>query len=50
MDDIVKATVFIADIDYYEKMNEVYLTFFEGPTLARSTIVTNLVMDEILVD
>lgn len=50
MDDIVKATVFIADIDYYEKMNEVYMTFFEGPTPARSTIVTRLVMDEILVE
>lgn len=50
MDDIVKATVYIADIDYYEKMNEVYVTFFEGPTPARSTIVTRLVMDEILVE
>ena len=50
MDDIVKATVYIADIDYYEKMNEVYMTFFEGPTPARSTIVTRLVMDEILVE
>ncbi len=50
MDDIVKATVYIADIDYYEKMNEVYMTFFEGPTPARSTIVTKLVMDEILVE
>ncbi len=50
MDDIVKATVYIADIDYYEKMNEVYMTFFEGPTPARSTIVTRLVMDEILIE
>ncbi|MCX6648683.1 MAG: RidA family protein [Candidatus Bathyarchaeota archaeon] len=50
MDDIVKATVYIADIDFYEKMNEVYVTFFEGPTPARSTIVTRLVMDEILVE
>jgi 2-iminobutanoate/2-iminopropanoate deaminase len=50
MDDIIKATVYIADIDYYEKMNEVYMTFFEGPTPARSTIVTKLVMDEILVE
>ncbi len=50
MDDIVKATVFIADVDYYEKMNEVYLEFFTGPTPARSTIVTKLVMDEILVE
>jgi 2-iminobutanoate/2-iminopropanoate deaminase len=50
MDDIVKATVYIADIDYYEKMNEIYMTFFERPTPARSTIVTRLVMDEILVE
>ncbi|HIH88173.1 TPA: RidA family protein [Candidatus Bathyarchaeota archaeon] len=50
MDDIVKATVYIADIDYYEKMNEVYMTFFEGPMPARSTIVTRLVMDEILIE
>jgi 2-iminobutanoate/2-iminopropanoate deaminase len=50
IDDIVKVTVYIADIDYYEKMNEVYMTFFEGPTPARSTIVTSLVMNEILVE
>ena len=50
MDDIVKATVYITDIDDYEKMNEVYMTFFDGPTPARSTIVTKLVMDEILVE
>jgi reactive intermediate/imine deaminase len=50
IEDIVKATVYIADIDYYEKMNEVYMTFFEGPTPARSTIVTRLVMEEILVE
>ena len=50
LDEIVKATVYISDIGYYEKMNEVYMKFFEGPTPARSTIVTRLVMDEILVE
>jgi 2-iminobutanoate/2-iminopropanoate deaminase len=50
MDDIVKATVYITDADDYGKMNEIYRTFFEGPTPAKSTIVARLVLDEILVE
>jgi 2-iminobutanoate/2-iminopropanoate deaminase len=50
MDDIVKATVFITRNDDFEAMNEEYVKFFKGPTPARSTLVTKLVMDEILVE
>ena len=50
MDDIVKATVYIADADDYGKMNKVYMTFFKGPAPARTTIVAKLVLDEILVE
>jgi 2-iminobutanoate/2-iminopropanoate deaminase len=50
MDDIVKATVFITRMEDFEAMNEEYMKFFKGPTPARSTLVTRLVMDEILVE
>ena len=50
MDDIVKATVYIADADDYGKMNEAYMTFFKGLAPARTTIVAKLVLDEILVE
>jgi 2-iminobutanoate/2-iminopropanoate deaminase len=50
MDDIVKATVYLTDADDYEKMNEVYISFFSGPAPARTTILAKLVLDEILVE
>ncbi len=50
MDDIVKATVYLTDADDYEKMNEVYISFFRGPAPARTTILAKLVLDEILVE
>ena len=37
MDDVVKCTVFLADIDEWAAMNEVYRTFFENPP-ARSAL------------
>ncbi|MFX0182706.1 MAG: RidA family protein [Candidatus Hodarchaeota archaeon] len=36
MDNIVKATVLLADINDFEKMNEVYKTFFENNPPARA--------------
>ncbi len=36
MDKIVKCTVMIADIAEWPKFNEVYVTYFPGPTPARS--------------
>lgn len=40
MDRIVKCTVFLADIDEWAAMNEVYITFFDTPP-ARSALGTS---------
>lgn len=38
LDDVVKCTVFLADIDEYAAMNEVYGAFWGGTPPARSTV------------
>jgi 2-iminobutanoate/2-iminopropanoate deaminase len=38
MDNIVKTTVFLSDINNFAAMNEVYATFFGGNPPARSTV------------
>lgn len=38
MEDVVKCTVFLADISYYSEMNEVYATYFGGDPPARSAM------------
>ncbi len=38
MNDIVKTTVFITDMDNFASMNAVYETFFDAPRPARSTV------------
>lgn len=38
MQHIVKTTVFLADINDFAEMNEVYATFFEGVAPARSAM------------
>ena len=38
MDDVVKTTVFLSDINDFAKMNEVYATRFKQPYPARSTV------------
>ena len=43
MDRIVKCTVFLADIDEWAALNEVYVTFFDTPP-ARSALVTSCVV------
>ena len=37
-DDIVKTTIFLADIDDFSAVNEVYASYFEGPFPARTTV------------
>jgi 2-iminobutanoate/2-iminopropanoate deaminase len=37
-DDIVKTTIFLADIDDFAKVNEVYASYFEGDYPARTTV------------
>jgi 2-iminobutanoate/2-iminopropanoate deaminase len=43
MEDVVKCTVFLADIDDFEAMNRVYREFFPHDPPARSTVATELV-------
>ena len=38
MDDVLKATVFLNDIDDFDEMNETYGTFFESDPPARSAV------------
>ena len=37
-DDVVKSTVYLADMSYFAEMNEVYASFFKENPPARSTI------------
>ena len=38
LDQVVKTTVFLADMKEFSGMNEVYATFFSGPPPARATV------------
>lgn len=38
MDDVVKTTVFLADMDRFGELNETYMTYFSEPRPARSCI------------
>jgi len=38
MNDIIKTTVFLADMDDFAAMNDVYVTYFDEPRPARSTV------------
>ncbi|MBX3244629.1 MAG: RidA family protein [Acidobacteria bacterium] len=38
MEDVVKTTVFLADINDFAKMNEIYAKYFKAPFPARSTV------------
>ena len=38
LDQVVKTTVFLADMKEFTAMNEVYATFFTGPPPARATV------------
>ena len=38
LDQVVKTTVFLADMKEFSGMNEVYATFFTGPPPARATV------------
>ncbi|MFQ5913940.1 MAG: RidA family protein [Nitrospinota bacterium] len=50
LDDVVKCTVFLSDIRYFETMNEVYRTFFPDEKPARSTVEARLALPEMLVE
>lgn len=48
MDDVVKCTVFLADLEDYGAMNEVYREFFSGSPPARSAVQAGLVFDALV--
>ena len=50
LDKIVKVTVFLRNAEDFSKMNEVYSTFFPKDPPTRSTIITGLVMPQMLVE
>ncbi len=49
-DDAVKATVFLKRMEDFGEMNKVYRSFYNENLPARSTLVTDLVADSILVE
>ena len=50
LDKVVKVTVFLRNAEDFAKMNEVYRTFFPKDPPARSTIVTGLVLPQMLIE
>jgi len=50
LDKVVKVTVFLRNAQDFPKMNEVYRTFFPKDPPARSTLVTGLVLPQMLIE
>ncbi len=50
LSDVVKVTVFLANIDDFAKMNEVYRGYFPKDAPARSTAITGLVRSGMLIE
>ena len=50
LDDVVKVTIFLGNVDDFAKMNEVYQIHFSKDQPARSTAVTGLVMPNMLIE
>lgn len=42
MDDVVKVTVFLADLSEFDRFNEVYKTYFNAPYPARTCVEAGL--------
>jgi 2-iminobutanoate/2-iminopropanoate deaminase len=38
MENVVKVTIFLKDIENFNRMNEVYASYFPAPAPARSTV------------
>ena len=45
MDDVVKATVFLGDLEDFSAMNEVYRSYYTGDPPARSTVQSGVVLN-----
>ena len=50
MANIVKTTVFLADMSYFADMNKVYSTFFQGEYPARSAVAVKALPKDALVE
>lgn len=50
MANIVKTTVFLADMAYFGDMNKVYATYFEGACPARSAVAVKALPKDALVE
>lgn len=50
LDDVVKVTVFLGDGNNFDKMNEVYRSYFPKDLPARSTAVTGLAVPTMLLE
>lgn len=50
LDDVVKVTVFLVNVDDFAKMNEVYRSYFPGYRPARSTFMPRLGMPSALIE
>jgi 2-iminobutanoate/2-iminopropanoate deaminase len=50
LNDVVKVTVFLGNIDHFAKMNEVYQSYFSKDYPARSTIITGPMIPNMLVE
>ena len=50
MDDVVKITVYLADISRFADLNEVYTTFFNPPYPVRTTVAASLRGIEVEID
>ena len=50
MNDVVKTTVFLADMSLFDDMNKVYATFFEKDCPARSAVAVKALPKDALVE
>lgn len=50
LEDVVKTTVFITDMNLFPKFNEVYAKFIKSPYPARSTIEVSRLPKDVLVE
>ena len=50
LDDVLKCNVYLADIRYFQAMNDVFATFFRADPPARTTVQAPLAEPEMLVE
>lgn len=50
LSDVVKATVFLTNVDHFAKMNGIYKKYFPKDRPARSTVITGLVRPDMLIE